>query len=540
MANITVRLTKRVKITAAYSTKLLNEVSSKASPQDFQAFQISMKKMPWRYCPVVVDGSGRYNFGRVKLPGISAKVPDTDEKPTGIRSLDGPEVDIPRKTGSYHLDYRENGVRRCPTVVKVLLDAGRNRVTADDLSPREITEAIGIVERRLNAIRHGDIVPVQRKPKKQEGRRVPLPDHIADWLLERTLDPGRISSEEPLMKNTLSSYRYALEMFASFCITSRKREYAEDITQEDLRFFYGHMATVPNKRSETGFGLNNNSRNNKITIVCTFLRTAGWGDILETWNGVRDVPTVKRARGEDTDIRDYSNQDLEQLFGVMDEEETDLFTFFLDTGARAEEVAVAEWHELDGQLGIVKIRKKWVTLGDGRRIYWVPKYKKDRDIPAPQALFDRMKARRKRVAPSNLIFPVNAEYPKGVFLRMMKAIGRRAGLACGHCLGCRNYARTHRGGCDDHYLHRWRHTFACRHLRGNPDGTGKFDLKTVSEWLGHRTTKTTERYLHAAEGPEVQQKLNEGPLNRPYGSSAPPSPSVVAQVPPGSRDRTGA
>ena len=71
MANITVRLTKRVKITAAYSTKLLNEVSSKASPQDFQAFQISMKKMPWRYCPVVVDGSGRYNFGRVKLPGIS-------------------------------------------------------------------------------------------------------------------------------------------------------------------------------------------------------------------------------------------------------------------------------------------------------------------------------------------------------------------------------------------------------------------------------------------------------------------------------------
>ena len=518
MANIKVRLTKRVKITDAYSENLLREFSSKVSPEDFQTFLSRMTKMPWRYCAVVVDDSGRYNFGRVKLPGI--------------KKVDRPEVAVLRKIGSYHLDYRENGVRMWPTVIKVLIDAGRNRITADNLSPRDITDAIGIVERRLNAIRHGDIVPVQKEPKKQEGHRVPLRDHIDRWLLERTLDPDRISSEEALMKNTLSSYRYALDMFADFCINRRNRECVKDVTQEDLKLFYGYMATVPNKRSETGFGLTNNSRNTKITMICTFLRTVGRGDILETWNGLRNVPTVKRARGEDTDIRDYSNQELEQLFSVMDEDETDLFTFFLDTGERAEEVVVAEWHELDAQLGIVKVRKKWVTLGDGRRIYWVPKYGKQRDIPAPQALFDRMKARQKRLAPSNLIFPVNAAYPKGVFLRMMKAIGRRAKLACGHCLGCRNYARTHRGGCDDHYLHRWRHTFACRHLRGNPDGTGKFDLKTVSEWLGHRTTTITERYLHAAVGPEVQLKLNEGPLNRPYWPSAPPSPPVVPKPPP--------
>jgi integrase len=170
-------------------------------------------------------------------------------------------------------------------------------------------------------------------------------------------------------------------------------------------------------------------------------------------------------------------------------------------------------------------------LGDGRRIYWVPKYRKERDIPVPQALFTRMKARQKRVPPSNLIFPVVAEYPKGVFLRMMKAIGRRAGLACGHCLGCQNYSRNHRGGCNDHYLHRWRHTFACRHLRGNPDGTGKFDLKTVSEWLGHRTVKITERYLHAAEGLEVQQKMNESPLNQFNQVPAESIPSVAPRSP---------
>ena len=75
------------------------------------------------------------------------------------------------------------------------------------------------------------------------------------------------------------------------------------------------MATVPNKRSDTGFGLNNNSRNAKITMVCTFLRTEGRGDILESleW-GAQRTPTVKRARREDTDIRDYSNLELEKFF----------------------------------------------------------------------------------------------------------------------------------------------------------------------------------------------------------------------------------
>jgi hypothetical protein len=70
MANITVRLTKRVKITDAYSKNLLSELSLIVSPEDFQTFLSSMTKMPWCYCPVVVDPGGRYNLDRVKLHGI--------------------------------------------------------------------------------------------------------------------------------------------------------------------------------------------------------------------------------------------------------------------------------------------------------------------------------------------------------------------------------------------------------------------------------------------------------------------------------------
>jgi len=163
MANITVRLTKRVKIADAYSKDLLSELSSRVSQEDFETFLGNIKTMPWRYCPVAMDASARYNFGRVKLPGING--------------VDGPEADVQRRIGSYHLDFRENGVRKCPTVIKVLTDAGRNLITAQNLSPKDITDAIGIVERRLDAIRHGDIVPVQKKLEKEKGPRLSLRDH---------------------------------------------------------------------------------------------------------------------------------------------------------------------------------------------------------------------------------------------------------------------------------------------------------------------------------------------------------------------------
>jgi len=72
MANITVRLTKRVKIIDAYSKDLLSEFSSRVSAGDFQIFLVTMTKMPWRYCPVVVDGSGRYNVFLRPTPWLTA------------------------------------------------------------------------------------------------------------------------------------------------------------------------------------------------------------------------------------------------------------------------------------------------------------------------------------------------------------------------------------------------------------------------------------------------------------------------------------
>jgi hypothetical protein len=129
MANKKVRLTKQVKLTDVYTEKLLEELSAKVLPEDFEAFLSRMVKTPWRYCPVAIDAQGRYRFGRVKLPDI--------------KKVEGPEVGVDRRVGSYHLDYRENGTRMCPAVLKVLHDFGKNLVTADNLAPTDILDAIG-------------------------------------------------------------------------------------------------------------------------------------------------------------------------------------------------------------------------------------------------------------------------------------------------------------------------------------------------------------------------------------------------------------
>jgi integrase len=74
-------------------------------------------------------------------------------------------------------------------------------------------------------------------------------------------------------------------------------------------------------------------------------------------------------------------------------------------------------------------------------------------------------------------------------LRRLKAVVTRAGMKPG-----------------DWWLHKFRATFATRHLRSGSD------LKTVQKWLGHSDLASTMRYLRAAEGPEVRERVEAARL----------------------------
>lgn len=130
----------------------------------------------------------------MKLPGFSFKTHEGGSETA--KAIVDPEASVDRHAGSYHLDYQEKNVRKHPTILKVLGDAGRRGVTAANLSPKDITHAIGIVELRLSGIKHENIVltEAQTGRKKYKNAKAPILDCIPSWLSARALKPGNASA----------------------------------------------------------------------------------------------------------------------------------------------------------------------------------------------------------------------------------------------------------------------------------------------------------------------------------------------------------
>src|SRR6266571_3096345 len=55
---------------------------------------------------------------------------------------------------------------------------------------------------------------------------------------------------------------------------------------------------------------------------------------------------------------------------------------------------------------------------------------------------------------------------------------------------------------DDFFLHKFRATFATKHLQAG------VDLRTVQLWLGHKDLESTMRYLKPARGKGIRLKVN--------------------------------
>jgi integrase len=82
-----------------------------------------------------------------------------------------------------------------------------------------------------------------------------------------------------------------------------------------------------------------------------------------------------------------------------------------------------------------------------------------------------------------LVFPNSNCSPNGHFLRMCKAVAKRAELPEG-----------------EFWLHKFRATFATRALRSG------VDLRTVQMWMGHTDLESTMRYLKPNRGKAVRKR----------------------------------
>ncbi len=236
---------------------------------------------------------------------------------------------------------------------------------------------------------------------------------------------------------TSAAYSTALSYFVESC----HKMHVEEIDRKDLLKFSAFLRD--NK------GQSPRSVYNKFENVMTFLKAVGIRGLV----GKNDWP---RYTEEEPEI--YEQEELHRLFKVCNEGERLWFEFFLMTGMREQEVMYAYWSDLNLQAHTVRVSHK----PDHN---WTPKAYKEREIPIPEKLARNLKAWKATSDKTcRLLFPTAGCKAKLDFLDCLKAVAKRAKLDP-----------------DRFWLHKFRATFATRCLWAG------VDLRTVQQWLGHRT-----------------------------------------------------
>jgi integrase len=163
----------------------------------------------------------------------------------------------------------------------------------------------------------------------------------------------------------------------------------------------------------------------------------------------------------------------------------------LKLGLRDQEIMYAEWTDVDWQESAFRVqgKKKWD---------FKVKDSKQREIPCPTDLLERLKAWKASHSETHLIVATSSDSPNTKLLRTLKRLAKRAGLNCKRCQGY----DSELGECQEWTLHKLRRTYCTTLLRND------VDLKTVQHYLGHADLGSTMRYLRPAVGRESQQRIN--------------------------------
>ncbi len=174
--------------------------------------------------------------------------------------------------------------------------------------------------------------------------------------------------------------------------------------------------------------------------------------------------------------REYSEEDLSRFFAVCEDWERVLFSCFLFTGMRDQEMVNLIWSDINFQLRTIRVTAK-------PKLAFYPKRWEEREIPIPAHLTELLREHPRR-AGCEFVFPSPAGNREFNLLLRCKDVALRAELDP-----------------DAFDLKTFRSTFATRMLRAG------FDVRTVQHWMGHKSLETTMRYLVPAT--EVHDRLDQ-------------------------------
>lgn len=258
---------------------------------------------------------------------------------------------------------------------------------------------------------------------------------------------------------TIAAYTTSLNYFEEACGTTG---HLDDIKRIDMLRFHAFLRDDKKQSPRSCW--------NKFSNVMSFLKAHDIRNVVKAGDWPKYVE-------EEPEI--YEREDLDQFFSACTDYERLVYEFFLMTGMREQEVMHAMWKDVNFKQSTVSMRWK-------PELNWTPKAYKEREIPVPSKLLNKLKDKRPHETKQRgLIFPTSGGKPNGHFLEFCKAIAERAGFDP-----------------EEWWLHKFRATFATLHLQAG------VDLRTVQKWLGHTDLDSTLRYLKPARGAGVHEKVN--------------------------------
>jgi integrase len=194
---------------------------------------------------------------------------------------------------------------------------------------------------------------------------------------------------------------------------------------------------------------------------------------------------------------EYTEEELAFFFEVTTDRERELFSTFLLTGFREQEVVFLFWSDIN-------LKRRTIRVTSKPHVGFSPKRWEEREVPIPVQLAKLLET-RPHLHSERFVFPSTTGSREHNMLLKCKAVAKRAGLDSGKF-----------------DLKTFRSTYATRMLRSG------FDVRTVQHWMGHKSLETTMRYLVPAS--DVHDRLDQVVVPGVAKSADPRRKSVQQEV----------
>lgn len=348
---------------------------------------------------------------------------------------------------------------------------------------------------------------------RENGRRVQRPvgssarEAKDAWVRQTAPDPAAEEQEPEEQNPELLTIREAFDRFLREVRASREpataRAYEADLAWVAPKLNHRMVAEVTRRDildlMAEGRAEKRNAKtiNRRLIVALMALRNAGATIALKRG----DWPKVTEPA-----VEAYEEGEIRRFFRACSPDERLLFQTFLCTGFRKREISTLTWRDVDFRARVLRVVER-------PQYAFKPKNHEVRDVPVPASVMRALAARHRRHGQTMLVFPsaphptrpnYGGELPDAHHLELCKQIAWRAGLNCRRCVT--SSGRCAQGPwCGQWDLHKWRHTFATEMLRSG------LDIKSLQVLLGHKNLSTTEKYLKAlrVEGlrPRIDRSL---------------------------------